>query len=342
VTFKGSGSGTVVVNDSGASGASGLTVTGAPGGSAITVSGTQVVSGSETVDYGGIAKVTVRGGSGPNAITVDAASNSGVNLFVDGSSGSTTLSVVDVTGGGVVHGSLATGEADVHYLQGASSQVSFANVQQLQLNPSAAQSYAQSLFMNVLGTTGSPADLQPTLNLLNAPNGGRRQAVVALELSPAGRLHTVDSWFRQYTGGPAGPYVEQFFASALKKQTEEQVLSRLLGPVFTARTGGGVTSFLEVAGQALFGRALTRRELARFRNAFAHGGRQAALLAMLKSPGYRSRLVATYVRQLLRVPAGQPLSPSLQALVQQLSSSRMDQRNIRIFLESSDQFFAQG
>jgi hypothetical protein len=343
VAFKGGGGGLVSVNDSGASGASSLLVTGAPGGDAITVTGTQVVSGSEVVNYSGVASETVRGGSGPNAVTVDAAPGVGLNLFVDGGpSGANTLTVLDTTGNGVAHGSLATGTASVHYSQGPSTAVSFVNVQHLVLSPDALSSYAQSLFVDVLGRLGSPTDLQPTLNLLNSPKGGRRKAVLALEKSPAGRLHTVDSWFVQYTGGSGGPFVEAQFATQLKNNSDEVVLSRLLDSVFRGASGGNHILYLNLAGQALFGRALTSRELAKFLRKLHSAGGQAVLLAMLKSPTARTRLVQSYVRQLLRIPAGQPLSPSLQALVAQLAGSKLSQRSIRVILESSDQFFAQG
>jgi hypothetical protein len=101
-------------------------------------------------------------------------------------------------------------------------------------------------------------------------------------------------------------------------------------------------AFLEAAGQALFGRLLTPQELRLYRRRLLSGGRNAAIQAMLKSAAYRTRLVTSYVRNLFRVPAGQPLTPDLQALVAQFAGSKLSQRDIRIALEGSDNFFAHG
>jgi hypothetical protein len=341
VTFKGSGNGTVTVNDSGVSGASSLTVSGPPGGGALTAGAGQVTSGGETVRFGGIATEAVRGGAGPNTITVDTTPTSNLNLSVDGGpSGANTLSVVDVAGGATLHGSVAAGAVTVMYPQGVTGTITFTNIQNLQLTPDASHSYVQAVYEAITGQPAGAAQLNQGVGQLNVP-GGRTQLVKSLELSQAGRQHLVNTWFLQYAGRPASSFEMQRYGNLLAKHSEEQVLSQVILQIFRGPAAGSATAFLQLAGQALFGRPLTLGELRRFRKLLQSGGRAAAVQAMLKTLSYRLPLVLTYLRQLLHVPAGQPLNPSLQALASQLARSKKDERSIRIFLETSDVFFAQ-
>jgi hypothetical protein len=337
VTFKGSGFGSVAIADGG-SGASSLTVTGTPFGDAITASAGQVTRGGETVTYGGVANVTVQGGGGTNAITVNATPDTALNLFVDGGpSGANTLTVLDASGTGVVHGSLASGQAQVTYQQGLTSTVTFADVQRLVVgDPS--HNYVQALIQAVLGHVGSAAEVASGLGLLA---GGRAALANSLEQSSAGIHNLVNSWFLQYAGRPAGGAELAHFGDLLLRKKEEQVLDLVLQAIFVPQVGGK-TGLLRAAGQALFGRPLTGKELKAFKRKLLAAGRTAALLAMLKSKPYRLHLAEGYVRQLFQVPAGQALRPDLGQLVQALAGSGLDQHGIRLAVETSDAFFNQG
>jgi hypothetical protein len=340
VTFKGSGAGTVNVADSGASGASTLVVNGTPGGDAITVAAGRIIRGNETVNFSGVAGASVRG-NGPATVTVDTAPGIRTGFFVDGGpSGANTLNVVDTAGGAVMQGSLATGLVQVRYPDGSLETIGFQNVQQLQLNPDTSHSFVQLVTEAVTGQPASQAQLDQGAGLVSA-SGGRLKLVKSLVLSPAGREHLVNSWFQQYAGRPATGFELQRYGNLLRRQAEEPVLAQVILSIFRGPAGGNPLLFLELAGQALFGRPLTGGELAGFRRALRSGGRTAAVQAMLKTRAYRTFFAQTLLQQLLHLPAGQPLSPALQGLVNQLAHSKKDERSIRIFLEASDPVFNQ-
>jgi hypothetical protein len=228
----------------------------------------------------------------------------------------------------------------VDYGPGVSSQVQFVNVQQLLLNPDANHSYVQTLALDVLGQPASPGEVQQLVAQLTT--AGRGAVVRSLELSAAGRQQTVQSWFIQYAGRTALFSELLRWSAQLRKQTEEVVLSKVLFSIFRGPAGGSFAALLNLAGQAVLGRSLTPAEVATFRRRGGSAGRQGALLALLKSRTYRLHLVEGYVRRLFQVPANQPLSPADVALVMQLAFSKLDQRNIRIALETNDQFFING
>ena len=87
----------------------------------------------------------------------------------------------------------------------------------------------QELYLDDLGRAGSKAELDGWVSVLHGAGGTRSLAAQDIAGSMEGRDHLVKSWYLAFLGRQANGTEELGWASALASQSDEQVLSQILG-----------------------------------------------------------------------------------------------------------------
>jgi hypothetical protein len=204
--------------------------------------------------------------------------------------------------------------------------------------------FVQVLYLDDLGRPGSASELQMWVNLLNGPGGSQAAVANGVAHSFEARDHVVKSWYATYLGRPAQGGEEVGWASLLQSNTEEQVLSAILsdpGHEFYNRAQTLVASgtadqrFVQALYQVLLDRPADANETAGWVGQLPQGGLAGVALGIVQSEEYRLDTVAQDYVVLVRRSA----SP---AELFALAFSNVDTATLRIDLESSAEFFANG
>ncbi len=213
------------------------------------------------------------------------------------------------------------------------------------------QAYIQALYHDALGTTvlGRPAgtsDLNYWLPVLS--QNGPQPVANGIERSAEARTRLVGAWFVQYLGHATVNGQDQFFVNqVLAGATEEQVLSGLLAsqeyynraPQIPG-TGGGSptdTTYIKALFLQLLNRQPSNQDLSSAMSQLATVGRAGLVLGMLHLAEYRTDVVETYLVTLLR--RAQPVNAND---VNSWAASGLDLTGIRVGIESSTEFYANG
>jgi hypothetical protein len=207
----------------------------------------------------------------------------------------------------------------------------------------AQERFVQALYVDALGRSGTKAELDGWVAVLNGPGGSRAVVASGIERSAEARARLVGSWYVEFLGRPAVNGEGQGWVDLLLRgQTEEEVLSGILAsPEFSAHAqavaGPGATPerFVQALYLLLLGRAGGSGEVAGWVNAIPQVGFRGVALGFLRSTEYRTDLVAgDYLTLLHR--QGEP------AGVRAWASSGLDATALRVGIESTPEFFANG
>jgi predicted outer membrane repeat protein len=206
----------------------------------------------------------------------------------------------------------------------------------------APERFVAALYLDELGRAGSLAELDGWVAVLNGPGGSPAQVATNIAASFEARDHLVKGWYQTYLGRQAVNGEEQSWVNLLRSQTNEQVLSQILGSTeFAARaqkrSPSGTTDQQYV--QALYSQLLNRTgsasEVAGWLGVLPQLGRQGVALQFLQSQEYRTIQVGSDYSTLLHRP-GDAVGLTSWVL------SKLDLANIRIGLEGSAEFFTNG
>jgi hypothetical protein len=211
----------------------------------------------------------------------------------------------------------------------------------------AQERFVQGLYLDALGRVGSKAELDAWAKLFNQAGLTQTQAqqtiAARIEGSAEGRDHLVKSWYLTYLGRQAMNGEEKGWVNLLLAgQTEEQVLSRILGSTefyqhaqTLSSSGTGSERFAQALYLLLLHRAGSSAEVARWVGALAGLGRHGLALGLLHTTEYRTDLFEGYYNALLH----QPDNPGgLRGWV----FSNLDMGSVRLGFEASPEFFANG
>jgi len=205
----------------------------------------------------------------------------------------------------------------------------------------AQERFVQALYLDELGRAGALVELDFWVGVFNSP-GGTKAVVTGIEGSFEARDRLVKGWYQTYLGRMAMNGEEIGSANMLETETEEQVLSQLLGgsEFFThaqtlSATGTPDQRFVQALYLLVLNRTGAMSEVAFWVNQLPQLGRQGVALAFLQSPEYRTDVVNGYYTTLLHRPAD---GVGLAGWV----SSNLDVGSVRIGFESSPEFFSNG
>jgi hypothetical protein len=201
--------------------------------------------------------------------------------------------------------------------------------------------FVQALYLDELGRPGSKAELDNWVSVLNGP-GGANAVATGIVGSFEGRDHVVKGWYQQFLGRPAMNGEENNFVAMLRTQTEEQVLSDILGSQeFFNRaqtlgfSGSADSQFIQALYSLLLKRTPNTAEINSWLNLLPTVGRQGVALDFLQSQEYRIDTVeADYITLLHRI--GDTLG------VNHWANSNLDLVKIRINFEATAEFFNNG
>jgi hypothetical protein len=206
---------------------------------------------------------------------------------------------------------------------------------------SASEKFVRALYKDELGRSAAAAEVAGWVNVLGGP-GGQSAVVAGIVNSVEARARVVTGWYKSYLNRNPASNETSFWATALGSQTEEQVLSQILGSTeFYSRAqriskiGTADQNYVAALYQALLGRAPSSTELASQVAALQQVGRPALALSILQSTEYRANVVRGYYTNLLHRTAGQ-------AELASWVNSTLDLRAIRMGIESSIEFFFNG
>jgi hypothetical protein len=202
--------------------------------------------------------------------------------------------------------------------------------------------FVEAVYLDELGRTGSKAELDGWLPVLNGP-GGQRAVVSSILHSAEARDHLVRGWYVTFLGRQANGGEEMGSVNALLAgQTEEMVLSRILGSqeFFThAQTlgfsGSANAQFVQALYKLLLHRTPNTGELNMQMGALGVLGPQGLALAFLQSQEYRGDVISGDFTTLLHRPA----DPTV---VNNLAFTNLDLSAIRLGFESTPEFFVNG
>jgi hypothetical protein len=206
----------------------------------------------------------------------------------------------------------------------------------------AQERFVQALYLDELGRAGSRAELDVWVAVLTMPGGSQAKVAAGIVASLEARDHRVQGWYQTYLGRPATNGEEQPWANLLQSQTEEQVLSQILGSAeFRARAqtlsprDPSDQQYVQALYSMLLNRSGSAGEVARFVSALPHLDRPGVALLFFQSPEYRALPVGDDYRTLLHRPAD---AVGVNGWV----LSKLDLAHIRIGFEGSTEFFMNG
>jgi hypothetical protein len=354
-----SGSGDVVINGTATNDT--LTLSQTPGGSVGAVS--YVLNNQAPVALSNVTSLTFLADGGDDTLKVMAPAAGPLvtgKIGFDGGTGNNTL-ILDAGGQAVVTRSQAL-------LVGATQTVSYINVQSTRIGNAAGVSafaapdtmdaataftglspqerFVQALYLDVLGRAGTKAELNSWARLLHGPGADSKgQSLVAtdIEHSQEARDRLVRSWYVSYLGRQAQHNEEKPWVNLLLAgQTEEQVLSRILGSSefyqhaqTLSSSGTGSERFAQALYQQLLGRTGSPAEVQSTVAAMSRNSRQALALGFLVSQEHRLCEFEGYYDVLLHRPSD---APGLEGW----ALSSWDAGSVRISFESTTDFFFNG
>jgi hypothetical protein len=209
----------------------------------------------------------------------------------------------------------------------------------------ASQKFVQALYTDELGRTASAAEVASWENVLGGP-GGQAAVVSGIANSTEARTHTVTGWFQTYLGRTPSAAEVSVWAPLLASQTQEQVLSGILGSTEffndAQNMGFGGTgptaadqNFVIALYQDLLGRTPSQTEVNNQVAALQQMTPQQLALSFLQSTEYRTDVVEGYYTSLLHRSGSA-------AEVAGWVNSALDLRTIRMDFEDSAEFFVNG
>jgi hypothetical protein len=202
----------------------------------------------------------------------------------------------------------------------------------------ASAKFVQALYQDELGRTASATEVAAQVGTLDG-TGGQSAVVSGIVNSTEAHVRVVVSWFQTYLGRSPSSTESGFWAGLLSGQTEENVLSQIVGSTeFYSRAqsmGFGGTpnqNCVQALYQSLLGRAPSSTELAAQVNELQLVGQQGLALTILQSVEYRADVVQSYYTSLLgRTGSSAEIASNV--------NSGLDLRAIRMNIESSVEFF---
>jgi hypothetical protein len=210
----------------------------------------------------------------------------------------------------------------------------------------APQRFVRALFLDELGRSGdlsNPNDAGAWVNALTNHTLTPADVAAGLEHAPEARTHLVTGWFQTYLGRlPANGEEQGLVTMLLQGQTEEQVLSRILGSQeffnhaqTLIASGTPQERLVQALYQLLLKRAGSPGEVAGWIKVLPQLGAQGMALDFLTSSEFRINLFTSYYNTLLHRP------PDTIGLVNWILSN-LDADTVRLGIESSAEFFANG
>jgi hypothetical protein len=200
----------------------------------------------------------------------------------------------------------------------------------------------QALYLADLARTGSLAELDAWVAILNGPGGSR--AVVAADIagSTEARDDLVKSWYQKYLGRLPGNSEEMGWVNMLTNQTQEMVLGQILGGTeffnraqTLVNTGTPPQRFVQALYPLLLGRTAGPTEIAGWTNLLPTIGQRGVATAILQSGEYRGIVISGYYNTLLH------RSPDLVGLNGWVLSN-IDLGMVRGDFAASQEFFTNG
>jgi hypothetical protein len=202
----------------------------------------------------------------------------------------------------------------------------------------ASAKFVQGVYQRELGRTAAATEVAFWVGVLDG-TGGPSAVVSGIVGSTEEHIGRVVSWFETYLGRTPSATETSFWAGLLSGQTEENVLSQIVGSTeFYSRAQaisfGGTPdqNYVQALYQLLLGRAASSAEVTAQVNALAQLGQQGVALSLLQSVEYRANVVHSYYTELLGRTGSQ-------AEVASHVNSSGDLRALRVSFESSVEFF---
>jgi hypothetical protein len=203
--------------------------------------------------------------------------------------------------------------------------------------------FVRALYLQVLGRSGSVAEWNfwtPFLSQLN----GRQIVANGIEKSQEGRDHKVISWYQTFLGrtpqnGEEMGFVNALLAGATEEQVEAVILASTEYYLRTAQIVGVSgpstdTTFIQALYLQLLGRLPAQSEVSSWLTQLPQLQRTGVAASFLGSFEYRSiQVIGLYINELQRP------SPPSQQEVNVWVFSGLDMLNIRVGIESSQEYF---
>jgi hypothetical protein len=290
----------------------------------------------------GGSNTTILTGGGNDTINVPVSSLVSYNFTVNGGAPTggavgDVLNVTDISGAAVIHNLVSSpgnGTVEVLYLNGAPSHITYQDIEQVVTNPTADQSFLQSLARATLGRNLSPTEVAVWTPYVTAPGYGRAYVANVFVHSQEAIQLVVQGWFPRYLGRqPAPGEINAWVNLLVQGQTEEQVLNTFFQTYYAGLQN---TSFVVNAYARLLGRSPSPGELTTTVGSMLPLVGRAGILSLLLGSGeFRSSFITTSFVTWIRRP---PTTQELNTLV----NSPYDLTTLRVILLASDQFFLGG
>jgi hypothetical protein len=205
----------------------------------------------------------------------------------------------------------------------------------------ASQKFVQAMYTDELGRSASATEVAIWVNVLDG-SGGQSAVVAGIANSTEASDRVVTLWYQTYLGRAPGAAGVNVWAPLLASQTQEQVLSDILGSTEffndAQNMGFGKTkaeNYVMALYKDLLGRTPSSTELANQVAALQQVGQQQLALSFLQSTEYRTDVVQGYYTSLLHRSGSA-------AEVANWVNSGLDLHTIRMGFEGSAEFFLNG
>jgi hypothetical protein len=198
----------------------------------------------------------------------------------------------------------------------------------------------QAMYLHELGRAGSVAELDGWVAMLNAPGGSQTAVALGIANSTEARENVVKTWYQTFLGRAPGSGEEMTWVNMLASQTEEAVLSQILGNAgleFYHRAQTMVSSgtpderYVKALYLLLLNRSAGASEVANWISRLSQVGLTGVALEIQQTAEYRADQVTLDYSLLLH------RTPDSAALMAWVNSSQ-DLRTIRVGIEGSTEF----
>jgi hypothetical protein len=238
---------------------------------------------------------------------------------------------------------LPDGKLTATFLDGKTITASYFGMSKVTAEPDADHSFVQSLFHDVLGTSGTQAQLNQYVALL--PLLGQEGVAIAINQLPEAEKRVVDGFFAQYLHAkPTAKEENQYVQELANGETQVHVLSEILAsPKFLAEVFLGSNespqeAYIEALYKDLLGlpeSKVTQREIKFWEKEIKRLGRAGVAEEFLESDAYRTIAVRQDFERLVhRAPTARELD--------QYVHSDLDLLGIQEAIEGKQEFFNVG
>lgn len=203
--------------------------------------------------------------------------------------------------------------------------------------------FVQALFLDELGRAGSTSELDFWVGVLTSPGGTQATVAISILRSSEARTHLVTGWYQKYLNRAPVNGEQSFFVNELLAgQTEEQVLSQLLGSTEFFNDAQNLISsgtpqqrYVQALYQLLLNRQGNTSDVAFWTNVLTTQSQQFVAMAFLTGSEYRTITITGYYNNLLHRA---PDTAGLNFWV----NSNLDLATIRSDFESTPEYFTNG